>query len=359
MKSIRIFDTDINLLGEIDNYEEFKLTRRYTMLSEFEFKIKSKNLHTDKLVKNNLLLIGKDYNKVCIILHREFDGTDNKGDMLFIKGVSLQGLINRRLIIPNTNEDFDSCSGKHETIIKHFVNKNCVNPTNVNRKINRLVIAKDNLRGSDDRWRSSYDNLSDKLKEICDYCGLGWNVYLDHKEKKFVFDVIEGKNLTVNQIVNPPVIFRSDFNNIANRHYIESIINSKNVVYCGTKDDATKMVLSKGEATDFERIETFNSVNSDDASELTKECDIKLDELKELKTFELEVNPTNTFIYEYDYNLGDIVTVQDRSLRVTMDSRIIEVEEYYTKNGKKLKVTFGSTIPTILTKIKNIEKKVM
>ncbi len=359
MKSIRIFDKDINLLGEIDEYEEFKLTRRFFMLSEFELKIKVKSLHADKLIKNNLLLLGKDYNKVCIILHREFDGIENKCDMLFVKGVSLQGLLNRRIIIPDINKSFETCSGKQETIIKHFVNKNCVNPNDTKRKINRLVIATDKLRGKEDSWRSSYDNLSDKLKEIGEYCGFGWNVSLDHKEKKFIFDIIEGKNLTTSQNINPPVIFRSDFNNIANRHYIESIINSKNVVYSGTKEDSSKLVLSLGESIDFERIEVFNSVDSDDVEELKKECGLKLKEFEELKTFELEINPTRTFIYEKDYNLGDTVTVQDKSLKVTMDSRIVEIEEYYTKSGLKLKITFGNNIPTIMSKINNIEKKVM
>lgn len=164
MKSIRIFDKNIKLLGQVDDYEEFKITRRFSSLGEFELKINAKSLHADKLLKNNLLLLERDYNKVCIILHREFNGTDNK-DMLFVKGVTLQGLLNRRLIVPDIDNDFESYKGNQETIIKHFVNKNCVNPKDIKRKIDRLVIATDRLRGENDSWRSSYDNLSDKLKE--------------------------------------------------------------------------------------------------------------------------------------------------------------------------------------------------
>lgn len=357
MKSIRILDKDINLLGEIDNYEEFKITRKFYSLSVFELKINSNKLHTDKLIKNNLIVIGKDYDKVCIILHREFNG-DDKLDILSIQGVTLQGLINRRLIVPDIDADFESCAGKQETIIKHFVNKNCINPVNLKRKIDRLVIAEDKLRGSNDLWRSSYNNLSDKIKEICEYCELGWNVTLDTIQKKFIFDVIEGKQLTVNQKINPPVIFRSDFKNIANRHYIESIINSKNVSYAGTKEDSTKLVLSTGEIEGFDRIETFIDMNFDDAAEIIKESKIKLKELEELKTFEIVVNPNNTFKYELDYNLGDVVTIQDRVLKVTMDARIVEIEETHNKNGLMLKITFGTSIPNILTKIKKLEKKV-
>lgn len=357
MKSIRILDKNINLLGEIDNYEEFKINRRFFGISEFEFKIKANKLHTDKLLKNNLILLGKDYSKVGIILHREFDG-DDKSDLILIRGATLKGLINRRLIVPDTKESYESCSGKQETIIKHFVNKNCVNPVNTKRKIDRLVIAEDKLRGLNDAWRSSYENLSDKIKEIGEYCNLGWDVVLDKESKQYIFDVIEGNNLTINQNLKPPVIFRSDFKNIAKRHFIDSIINSKNVVYSGTKEDATKLVLSVGDSEGFERIESFISINSDDAEEVKKEGNIKLKELEELKSFEFEVNPNDTFIYEKDYNLGDIVTVQDRKLKVTMDARIVEIEEVHNKNGIQLKIIFGNSIPNILTRINKIEKKV-
>ncbi|HEK4806818.1 TPA: hypothetical protein SOL06_003854, partial [Clostridioides difficile] len=56
------------------------------------------------------------------------------------------------------------------------------------------------------------------------------------------------------------------------------------------------------------------------------------------------------------YKLGDIVTVQDRKLKVTMDTRIVEVQESYSKNGIKLKITFGSSIPTLFSKIKRMVK---
>lgn len=356
MKTIRILDKNINLLGIIDNYEIFQLTRRFYRPGEFEIRVNANRSYTDKLIKNNLVLLGKDYNKVGIVLHREFVYTESgeKTDILSIKGISLQGLVSRRIIVPDVGQNYESSSGSQETIMKHFVNKNCVNPIDINRKINNLIIAGNKGRGQEDRWRSSYENLGEKLQQIGEYCELGWNVMLDSNNKKFVFDVIKGRDLSVNQSSNPPVIFRSDFNNIRTRHYTESIINCKNVAYTGTKEDATKMVLAIGNTTDFERIETFVDYNSDDPIEATKEGRIKLKELEELKTFELEIKPTKSLIYEKDYELGDIVTVQDRKLKVTMNSRIVEIQEFYSKNGFQLKVTFGKSIPTLLTTLKRM-----
>lgn len=349
-------DKDINLLGIIDSYESFTITRRFYSYGEFELKVSANKPHVDKLIKNNLILLGKDYNKVCIILHREFDyqnGIEDT-DTLLIKGITLQGLAKRRRIVPPVDMDFDSCEGSQETIMKYFINKNCINPIDSKRKIDNLILADDKNRGSTDRWRSSYENLASKLQTIGEYSKLGWNISMNHKNKSFIFDVIQGRNLTVNQSINPPVIFRSDFNNIFTRHYIESIINSSNVAYTGTREDKDKIVLQIGEATGFERMETFIDCNSDDIEEINQTGKSKLHELKELKTFELGVNPNRNFYYEKDYDLGDIVTIQDRKLKVTMDSQITEIQEQYGKEGLKLKITFGSSIPTLLTTIKRM-----
>lgn len=290
-----------------------------------------------------------------VILHREFvygeEGQET--ETLLIKGVTLQGLTKRRIIIADTGQEFDSCIGYQETIMKYFVNRNCVNPIDSNRKIDNLIIAVDKKRGEDDRWRGTYENLDEKLKEIGEYSKLGWNIMLDHKQKKFIFDVLQGKDLTVNQDSNPPVIFRNDFNNIKTRHYTESIINSRNSIYIGSKE---KLVLNLGDTTGFERIETFLDSTSEEVEDIKKEGLVKLEEIKELKTFELEINPNSTFVYEKDYDLGDIVTIQDKKLKVTMDSRIVEAQEVYSNDGMKLKATFGTRIPSLLAVLKRMVK---
>lgn len=290
-----------------------------------------------------------------VILHREFvygeEGQET--ETLLIKGVTLQGITKRRLIIPPTGQEFDSCIGNQETIMKYFVDKNCINPTDPNRKIDNLIIALDKKRGEDDRWRGTYENLDEKLKEIGEYSKLGWNIILDHKQRKFIFDVLQGKDLTVNQDSNPPVIFRNDFSNIKTRHYTESIINSRNSIYIGNKE---KLVLNLGDITGFERMETFLDSTSEEVEDIKKEGLVKLEEIKELKTFELEINPNNTFVYEKDYDLGDIVTIQDKKLKVTMDSRIVEAQEVYSNDGMKLKATFGTRIPSLLAVLKRMVK---
>lgn len=56
--------------------------------------------------------------------------------------------------------------------------------------------------------------------------------------------------------------------------------------------------------------------------------------------------------YEKDYDLGDIVTLQNKDWGVTLDTRITEVKEIYEPGGMKIELTFGNNRPTLIDKIK-------
>ncbi|QXE20005.1 siphovirus ReqiPepy6 Gp37-like family protein [Clostridium sp. 001] len=355
---IRIISPNFELLGEIDDYESLQFIRRFYKVGEFELHININKNNTDKLQENNLILLGSSFNKVGIIMHRE-SGYDQNGeptDTLIIKGPTLKGVMSRRLIVPPVNSNgYDSQTGNIETILKAFVNNSVVNPADASRKIPQVTIAADQQRGKQDKWRSRFEILSDKLDEIGEYAKIGWDVVLDANNNAWVFDVIEGKNLITDQDILPPVIFSIDFNSIKNRKYIGSIINAKNVGYCGGKgENEDRLIQQIGEVSGLERIETFIDCSSaEDANELLTLGSQKLGELKKTESFEVQVIPEGSFIYGQDYDLGDFITAQDRKLNITMDAQIIELKEIYEVSGFSLEATLGTNIPTILDKFKN------
>lgn len=359
---IRIISPDFELLGEIDDYESLQFIRRFYKVGEFELHININKANTDALVENNLIMLGNKTNKVGIIMHRENQVGDNgeTTDTLIIKGPTLKGIMSRRLIVPPVNGDgYDSQTGAIETILKAFVNNNVVNPADTNRKISQVSIADGQKRGKQDAWRSRFEVLSDKLAEIGEYAQIGWDVTLDIANSKWIFDIAVGRNLTTEQDILPPVIFSTDFDNIKDQHFIQSLLNTYNYGYAGgSGDEANRLIQGIGNTTGFDRIETFlDCSQAADATELVTEGTQKLNELKEIKTFEFQVIPDNTFLYEKDYDLGDIVTAQSRKWGITMDCQIAELKEIYETGGNSLEVTFGTNIPNLLALIKRSNKK--
>ncbi|CAG7841148.1 hypothetical protein CLOHAE12215_02572 [Clostridium haemolyticum] len=287
--------------------------------------------------------------------------SEDSKEQLLVKGSTLKGILKRRITIPQTSQAYDRAVGSQETIIKQFINNNVVAPTDKDRIISNLIIAKDKKRGAQDAWRTRYENLADKIQEIAEYSKLGWDITLDTSNNKFVFDVIQGRNLISEQEENPPVIFSVDFDNIKNKHFIKSLLNFKNVGYAGGKGkDEERLIQMLGNAKGLSRRETFiDCSQAEDIKELKSMGEHKLQDFKTIQTFEAAVIPYGSFIYQKDWDLGDTVTVLDRKWGVILNTRITEVKEIYEINGLNLEVVFGDHVPTLLDNIKRISKKII
>ncbi|APU61187.1 siphovirus ReqiPepy6 Gp37-like family protein [Clostridium botulinum] len=356
---IRIIDKDFNLLGEVDDYESLVFIRRFSRVGEFELHINLEKNNVDKLQEDNLILLGAYFNKVGIIEFIDKSTSEDGKEQLVIKGATLKGKIKDRTTVPPIGQGYDNATGTQETIIKKFVDNNAVNPVDRDRIIPNLIIAEDKQRGKQDAWRARYENLADKITEIAEYSNLGWDITLDTDNNKFVFDVIEGRNLTADQEQLPPVIFSVDFDNIKNKHFVKSLLNYKNVAYVGGKgEDEKRLIQQAGNAKGWARKETFiDCSQADDITELKTMGEHKLDDFNITETFESSVISFGSFNYMQDWDLGDIVTVIDRKWGITLNTRVTEVKEIYEVGGFNLECIFGNNIPTIIDSIKRISKK--
>jgi hypothetical protein len=369
MKPIRILTPELDLLAELDNYESLLFTRRWHEVGEFELRINRYKRHTELLQRGNLIMLGASGNKVGIIRHREIELDENgkKTENWLVKGIALKGVAAQRIIVPPSGDSHDRASGAAETVMKQYVNNHIVNPADVKRKIDMLVIALDQQRGSSVSWESRFKNLADELVEISKASGLGWDVFLDFQQKKWIFDVFEGRDLTVNQSVNPPVIFSPQFESLKQLSFVESDFNYRNYGYiAGQGEGEDRRVVEVGDAEGLSRIETFIDARDiseqDENQQALPEAEIiaklqergqqKLSEFAEEFFLEGQILTNSPFKYEIDYDLGDIVTIQNREWGVTRDARITEIKEIYEPGGFQIEATFGESRPTLVKKLK-------
>lgn len=360
MKPIRILSLDLELLGEIDDYESLVFKRSYHDIGEFQIVISLKKQNVDKLMKDNLIIIGNDSKKAGIIKYRQIKENDKGLETVTIKGYQLKHITTQRIVIPPAGLVNDEINGDVETVMKHYIANHIVNPVDADRKINIVSIGNNLNRGQEIEWKSRYKNLASELTGISSVTNMGWEMYIDYNAKNIVFDILEGKDLTTNQSVNPPVIFSRSFENIKNQNYIDSDIKHKNVVYVGGKGEGVdREVVSVGSTTGIARIETFtDSRDKDSTTDLIAHGEITLQGLDSNRTLEGEILTYSNLEYEKDYDLGDIVTIRYDSVDVTLNSRIIEVEEIYETNGFKLNVVMGNKVLTLTDKIKQELKQI-
>jgi hypothetical protein len=350
-KPIKIIDKGFNFLGEVDDYEALIFTRSWGGIGGFEIHINANKKYTDKLRKENIVFVNEK--KAGVILYREFSTDDN--ERLIVKGQQLKTYLGRRITIPPTGRAQDYKNDYVENIMKHYVEANCVNPVDTKRKIDRLRIAPVESRGIKTQYQTRFKNLAEELEKLSLISGLGWDVYLDLKNKEFVFDVFEGRDLTAAQSVLPPAIFSVDYDNISSQKLIESAMGYKNTGYVGGQGegiDRTIQVVGE-DAQGLERYEVFiDARDIEDSGDLSERGLQKLEELKEVMTFDNEILTQSNLVYEEDYNLGDLVTAINNKWRVVLDSRITEVTEIYEVGGYRINAVFGNNIPTLVERIK-------
>lgn len=374
MKPIRVITQDFQLLTELDRYESAIVTRSWHGIGELELRINRHIKDTHLLQRGVLLIIGGQLHKVYIIKHKEIELDENgkATENWFIKAPALKSVLGQRLTLPPSHTANDNKQGPAEEVMKHYVNNNAVNPVDINRIIPNLVIADNFNRGDTLSWRSRFKNLAEELEEQSRASGLGWNVSLDLKAKKWVFDVMEGRNLTTKQSILPPVIFSPQFDSLKTLNFSESELNYRNTAYvAGQGEGVDRRVIEIGDSAGIDRYELFvdardveEEIQRNDGSDstprpeqdiindLTNRGNRELEKMIQEQYLEGQILSKSPFVYEKDYDLGDIVTIQNKDWGVTMDARITEIKEIYEANGFQLEAVFGNDRPTFIDKVK-------
>ena len=82
----------------------------------------------------------------------------------------------------------------------------------------------------------------------------------------------------------------------------------------------------------------------------------ELEQYAETLAFGSKINTNANLQYGVDYDLGDRVTCINKRWGVRIDVRITEIAETYETSGEEIDITFGESLPALLTQIRQITK---
>ncbi|MGE8037820.1 siphovirus ReqiPepy6 Gp37-like family protein [Lysinibacillus sp. NPDC093692] len=366
---IRIIDDEFNLLGEVDRYSSAQIGISWSDIGVLELRINRYLQHADKLVKGNIIFPYNRLDQAYIIRHREIELDENgkQTEDWTIKALSLKTFTSQRLINPVIGKTHESVKGNVETVMRHFVNTQMINPSDPARIFPRLVLGTNKNRGPIIEENSRYDSLHEKLKELSELHGLGWNIEVDLKNKRFVFVVNEGRNLVANQTGLPQAIFSTERGTIESLEYTESDLDYKNfAVVAGQGEGIERTIISIGDAVGADRYEMFvdaRDVSEEDeegealpiekiVADLNKRGNEKLSEHAQEIYLGGQILTKSHLVFEEGYNIGDMVTVRDKGWGVTMDTRITAIKIIYEYGKRKIEVVFDNDKPTFISKIR-------
>jgi hypothetical protein len=358
-----VFNPSLELIHIIDDFTSLMWIRRYYKSGEFELHVPLTNDNVKYLVRDNIIY--KKGDKEAGYIETRQIALDEKGqETLQVKGKFLTSYLNDRI-----NWSQLVFLGSSEVLMRKLVNDNCIYPSNVNRKIPLLSLEVLKNYSEAITYQNSYGNINEQLENIATTSELGYRINFNHINKSLIFEVYKGVNRSVNQSLIAPCIFSREFENILNQTYVESNNNFKNTaLVAGEGEGSVRTLVSINDgniglnrhelfvdARDLQKVvDNVSLTDTEYKNVLTQRGNEKLQEYKEVKTFDSIINTKGNNIYKADYDLGDVVTIVDKKWNLRLDTRITEIQEIYEGGKIDINPTFGNNIPTIMDAFKRM-----
>ena len=373
-----VLDKNYDGIAMIDTFTSAIWTVRYDEAGDFEIYTPVRLDYIQAMQIGNYLW-NRDSDRLMVIETVEIETDAEDGPQLIVTGRSLESILDRRIVTSSQN-----FSGNLQSVLFAIIQNEVISSdetrqipgfslkANSDSRITSISISELSIRG---------ENVYDVVCSLCQANKVGWRI-LPKGTGGFEFELYVGTDRSYAQSVNPYVTFSPSFENLLNSNYIKSFKSYKNSIYAvGTyqkevilqnkyKDDNGEWVVE--EQTTYEEAEvvtwqysetatpsglarremfidnggvndgeqggeyaTWNAVNKEKAI-------AELGEHQTTTAFEGELEATRQYIYGEDFNIGDIVQVENE-FGITGTVYISEIVFSQDVNGITITPTFTST----------------
>lgn len=370
-----VYSSEMELQGIVEKIASLIWTRRYWSCGEFKLLVPFTEEHSRMLVKNNIIMKRGD-DEAAQIRYVSITKNSQGLEEIEVQGKFLIAWIGKRIIKKQiiTNDTT-------QNILYRIVRENVTNPADTARKIPDVSIAtddEDTESGVIDYTSEQYTNAQLAAETAAKAAKLGIRMRTDARTGAHVFSVYEGRDLTAgNTAGNAPCIFSQEFDNIVEQEYTNSVENLKTTAFVGGEEKegvARKVAEVGGSAAGLAREEVFinatdivQEYEDDDGTQvsltdteylalLSARGAEELEQYAETLSFGSKINTFANLIYRTDYDLGDRVTCENKRWGIRIDVRITEIAETYQNNVEEIDITFGESLPALLTQIRQITK---
>ena len=374
---IYVYSEGMELQGIVEKITSLIWTRRYWSCGEFKLLVPFTAQHAKMLVKGNIVLKRGD-EEAAQIKYVHITKNSQGMEEIEVQGKFLLSWIGKRIVKQQIIRRDTT-----QNILYRIVRENCTAAADQRRNIPNLSVSdadKDTGSGYVDYNSELFINAQLAAETAAKAAKLGIRVVTSQRSGKHAFSVYKGRDLTAdNAAGNAPCIFSQEFDNIIEQDYTNSVENLKSTAYVGGEEKpdsstARKIAEVGSAAAGLAREEVF--VNATDILQeydtedqqhvvLTDEQYIaqleargaeELEQYAETLAFGSKVNTNANLQYRVDYDLGDRVTCINKRWGVRIDVRITEIAETYETGRTEIDITFGESLPALLTQIRQITK---
>ena len=370
-----VYSPEMVLQGIVEKITSLIWTRRYWESGEFKMLVPFTDDHARLLVKDNLIMKRGD-NEAAQIKYVHITKNSQGLEEIEVQGKFLLSWIGKRIVKKQI-----ITKDTTQNILYRIVRENVTSPEDTRRKIPAVSIATDDPNtgsGVIDYTSEQFINAELAAETAAKAAKLGIRMRTNARTGAHTFSVYKGRDLTAgNSAGNAPCIFSQEFDNIIEQEYTNSVENLKTTAFVGGEEKegvARKVAEVGGAASGLDREEVFINATDivqeydDDSGQKVTLTDAQymallsargseeLEQYAETLSFGSKVNTSSNLVYKDDYDLGDRVTCLNKRWRIRIDVRITEITETYQNNVEEIDITFGESLPALLTQIRQIAK---
>jgi len=335
---IYTLDSLYRMNSVIDTYQSFIWTERMRRYGDFELDVAS-TLANRSLYKAGLRLSIPQSKRVMVVETTE-DDTDNEGRKIIkVTGRSLETILTQRLamgaLTDLTTDPKWEVTGVPKAVAAQLFHDICVtgilDPGDVIAGVvEGSIFPADTLDAPTDVITYSIEpkTLYDAETTLCDAFSMGFRLVLDPTTHQLYFDVYMGCDRTTGQTSLPAIIFSPNMESITSTKVLTSNAGYANVAYVVSPVghevvyplDVDPDIAGMDRRVLFvQATDITDTVPADASAKMIQRGVEALAQNRQFTVLDGEVAQNNQFVYGVDYNVGDMVELEnDDGLRSKM-----------------------------------------
>lgn len=333
--TINVLNHNFSKIAVVDSYTSLMWCERYNEIGALDLEIEA-TTETVSIFRKGYYITRDDTDAIFRIEAVELDTSEDNNNALIIGAYDCKKILSQRIVWEQIN-----FTGTVENYIRKILNDNVINPAIAARKINNFVLKAAKGFGDEIEQQITYDQIDEKIIELCKTYNYGWRV--TYEDGQFYFDLYKGLDRSIDQTENPRVVFSPEYENLVSSKYESDISEYKNVALVGGEGEGKdRKKRAIGTASGLDRFEMFvdaSSVSTNVEGDLVDYYELlvaegknKLAETALTTSFEGDVDAINSYVYKKDYNIGDVVTLENE-YGISINARITEVIESWDHEG--------------------------
>lgn len=363
------------IIGILDDFQSIIWETNYYSTGAFEVYLQAVPQYINVLQIGNYVTRPDDEN-IGIIENINVEYSEEFGKMIAASGRFAKSILDRRIIYNASGNTTGKLSispiissGLVETAVRKLVTDHIISSPQTARNISFITLGElqgitkkiVDESGKNTQVQTSFGNLLEYTDEMLHSYELGAKMVFDRETLQLKYTVYEGKDRSRNNTQNNlPIIMSQEYDNFFSSKYEKNTTQIKNTALIGGEGEgADRFCTMIGtNATGLNRREVWIDASAqsktyelngeqkqytdDEYLALLKSAGIQtIADYQTTEIYDGELN-INALTYKTDFNVGDIITVEDNELNIYINPRIIAVIENQNESGYSISISYGN-----------------